>query len=79
MTRSVQARYEHGVLTPLSRVDIPEGATVQVTIVPVAWEKKFRALLAKVHAKTRRVPPGQIEAAITRASEEVRAKRLKSR
>ncbi len=40
-----------------------------------AWREQFQNLLARVHARTERFDPNEIEADITAASSEVKAKR----
>ena len=75
--RSVKARYEHGILRPLEPVDLSEGATVSITIAPAEWEEQWRALLDRLCERTRSLRPEDIEAEITRAAEEVRARSVK--
>lgn len=76
MSRPLKARYEAGVFRPLDRVDLPDGATVEVTIAPAGWDERLRALLDRVRARAGAVSADDVEAEITRAAEEVRAERL---
>ena len=76
MSQSVRARYEGGIFRPLERVDLPEGTTVEMSIAPAGWEDRMRALLERVRARVTEVTPDDVEAEITHAAAEVRAKRL---
>jgi len=69
MTTLVRARYGHGVLKLKGPLPLLEEEQVSVLVTPVGqWEKAFRALLTKVHARMRRFPSSEIEQDITRAS-----------
>lgn len=47
MATTIKARFSHGVLTPLERVDFPEGAEVSITIARLNTPKKnLREVLA---------------------------------
>ena len=72
----MRARFEGGVLRPLEQVRLPEGAMVDLTIVPTDWADRFRATLERFRAKTRDMAADEVEAEIGRASEEVRRARL---
>lgn len=76
MRQSVKARYQDGVLQPLDDLDLPEGATVRITVQEAAWDERMDALLQRIRERIGQVDPDEIEAEITRASEEVRAERL---
>jgi predicted DNA-binding antitoxin AbrB/MazE fold protein len=76
MTRTILARYEHGALQPLEPVEVPEGTTVEVTIVTEGWGRRLRSLLDRVRERTGDLAPDDIEAEITLAAEETRAARL---
>jgi predicted DNA-binding antitoxin AbrB/MazE fold protein len=70
------APYQGGVLRPLDRLDLPEGATVQVTVREAAWDERMDALLKRIReGGAGQVRADEIEAEITRACEEVRAER----
>ena len=74
----VKARFEGGVLRPLGALDLAEGSTVEVSIVPAAWSEKLRSVLERVRERVKHVPPEEIEAEIARAADEVRDGRLKA-
>jgi predicted DNA-binding antitoxin AbrB/MazE fold protein len=78
MTRTILARYEHGALHPLEPVEVPEGATVEVTIVTEGWKRRMQTLLDRTRAQSGDVAPDEIEAEITEAAAEVKAERLRS-
>lgn len=79
MTVSVKARFEGGVLRPLEKLGLPEGATVDLTIVPTDWAERFRAALDRFRANARDVAADDVEAEIGLAADEVRRSRLGSR
>ncbi|MEK6607150.1 MAG: antitoxin family protein [Myxococcota bacterium] len=76
MTHSLKARYENGVFRPLEQVDLPEGGTFTVTVVPADWDERWRTLLHELRRGARTLPLDEIEGEIGRAAEEVRAERL---
>ena len=77
MHRSVKARFEGGVLRPLSKLDLPEGSTVDIVVAPPpAWEVRLETLLRRVRERVRDLSPDEIEVEITRAADEARAERL---
>ena len=66
MSTLVRARYDRGVLKLKEPLPFLEKEQVSVLITPVGqWEKAFRTLLAKVHARTRRFHSHEIEQDIT--------------
>jgi len=60
----------------LGALDLAEGSTVEVSIIPAAWSEKLRSVLERVRARTEPMSPEEIEAEITRAADEVRDERL---
>jgi predicted DNA-binding antitoxin AbrB/MazE fold protein len=78
MTRTILARYEHGALRLLEPVEVPEGATVEVTIVTEGWSRRMQALLERVRDRADDLEPDDVEAEITAAAAEVKAERLRS-
>lgn len=69
MTTLVRAKYDHGVLKLREPLPLLDKEQVSVLITPIGqWEKAFRALLSKVHARTRRFRSREIERDITLAS-----------
>ena len=78
MTRSrqtIRAVYKDGVLRPLEPIDLPDESTVEVTIDPEGIVNRFKALLKKVHERTKDIPPEEIERDIELAIKEVREER----
>ena len=73
---SVKARFEGGVLRPLTALDLAEGSTVEVSIVPAAWSEALRTVLDRVRGRLEHMAPEEIGAEITRAADEVRDERL---
>ena len=80
MQRVIRVVYEDGVLKPLQPVRLRERKTCLVSVYPEdEWQKDFDALLRNVHRRTRRYSPATIEADITKARAEVKAKRREAR
>ena len=73
MTTLVRAKYDHGVLKLREPLPLLKEELVSVLVTPLGqWEKTFRALLAKVHARARRFRSKEIEQDITLASRRIR-------
>ncbi len=73
MTTLVRAKYGHGVLKLKEPLPLLEEELVSVLVTPLGqWEKAFRALLAKVHARARSFRSKEIEQDITLASRRIR-------
>lgn len=80
MGQVIRVVYEKGVLKPLQRVRLGERQVCLVSIYPEdQWRKDFDALLKRTHTRTRRSTSQTIEADITAARAEVRAKRRATR
>jgi predicted DNA-binding antitoxin AbrB/MazE fold protein len=80
MSSVIRAVYEKGVLKPLERVRLGERQVCLVSIYPEdQWREAFDALLKRTHKRTRRATSQEIEADITAARSEVRAKRHATR
>ena len=80
MQRVIRAVYENGVLRPLERVQMSERQICLLSIYPEEeWRKDFEALLNRIHRRTRRHASADIEADITAARAEVKAKRREAR
>ena len=80
MQRVIRAVYENGVLKPLERVRMSNRKVCLVSIYPEdEWRKDFEALLHRVHRRTQHHASADIEAEITAARAEVRAKRREAR
>jgi len=73
---TVQAIYEHGVFTPLSKVELNESARVAIRIVPLDdWQERFNRLLSKVRRHSSAFATEEIEADIRDAVREAKAAR----
>ncbi len=80
MQRVIRAVFEKGVLKPLERVRLGERKVCLVSIYPEdEWQRDFKALLKRIHRKTRRDAPADIEDDITVARMEVKARRRETR
>jgi hypothetical protein len=76
MNRVVRVVFERGVLRPLSPLHLAERAHFLATLYPEAqWSQEFRWLRRRMRFRTRGIPQGEIEAEVTRARAEVKAKR----
>ena len=77
---TVRAVYEKGVLRPLRPLRLKEQSRVLITLYPERqWRKEFERLLRRMKARTKRVPQELIEAEVTRARAEAKAKRRAAR
>lgn len=75
-----RAVYENGVLRPLQPLRLKEQSRVLVTLYPEPeWRNAFERLLRATKARTKAVPQEAIEAEVTRARTEVKAKRRAAR
>ena len=80
MQETFRAVFENGVLRPLRPIRLKEKSRVLVTLYREAqWHAEFERLLRRMRARTRGIPQRVIEAEITRASAEVKAKRRAAR
>jgi predicted DNA-binding antitoxin AbrB/MazE fold protein len=80
MQRVVRAIYEDGILKPLERVRMGKRKVCLVSIYPEEdWRKDFQTLLHRVHGRTQHHASAGIEADITAARAEVKAKRREAR
>ena len=80
MEQVIRARYERGVLKPLERLRLKQRQICLVSVYPESqWRQQFDALLTRLRKGTRRHRPATIEADITAARAEVRAKRRAAR
>ena len=80
MQRVIRAVFEKGILKPLERVSLGERKVCLVSIYPEdEWQRDFKALLKRIHRKTRRSTPADIEDDITVARTEVKARRRETR
>lgn len=75
-----QAIFENGVLRPLQPLRLREKSRVTISLFPEAkWRSDFERLLRNMRARTRAVPQRDVEAEVSRARVEVRAKRRAAR
>jgi predicted DNA-binding antitoxin AbrB/MazE fold protein len=80
MAQVVRARFEDGVLKPLQRLRLKKREVCVVSVYPEAqWRRQFDALLKRTRKRASRHEPATIEADITAARAEVRAKRRATR
>jgi len=80
MQRVIRAVFEKGILKPLERVSLGERKVCLVSIYPEdEWQRDFKALLKRIHRKTRLNAPADIEDDITVARTEVKARRRETR
>lgn len=77
MTQIITAVYKRGVFKPLAHVKLHENQTVRISVVdedPVRGDKRLDALLKTVHRRAKKFSSKKIEADVTAAMKEVRAK-----
>ena len=80
MGEAFRAVFENGVLRPLRPIRLKDKSRVFITVYPEAqWRKEFERLLRRMKVRTKAVPQQVIEAEITRARAEVKAKRRAAR
>jgi predicted DNA-binding antitoxin AbrB/MazE fold protein len=76
MERVIRVIYENGILKPLEQIRLDERETYLVSIYPEEqWQKDFQALLRRTRQQTQKHSSTAIEADITAARAEVKAKR----
>jgi predicted DNA-binding antitoxin AbrB/MazE fold protein len=77
---TVKAVYEKGVLRPLQPLRLKEQSRVLITVYPERrWRNDFDRLLRRMKARTKAIPQDVIEAEVTQARVEVKAKRRAAR
>lgn len=73
MPKVIDAVFEDGVFKPLEKVKVKEHEKVTIKIIPHdEWQKQFSRIIKKIHKKTAKFSPEEIEADITEAIKEVR-------
>jgi len=76
----VQAVYEKGVLRPLRPLHLKERTRVLVTLhAQLPWRKELDSLLRRMKARSKSIPQKLVDAEVTRARAEVKAKRRVAR
>lgn len=74
MSKTIQAVYEDGVLKPLQKVRLREHEKVEIQIFsPEEWQKRFKRVIEKIHKRTSRFRPEEIDADIAQAVKERRS------
>jgi predicted DNA-binding antitoxin AbrB/MazE fold protein len=77
---TVRAVYEKGVLRPLRPLRLKEQSRVLITLYPERqWQNEFERVLGRMKARTKAIPQNAIEAEVTRARAEGKAKRRAAR
>ena len=80
MPESFRAVFENGVLRPLRPIRLKEKSRVFISLYPESqWRHDFERLLRRMRVRTKAVPQSVIEAEVTRARVEVKAKRRGAR
>ena len=76
MERVVHVVFEGGVLKPLAPLRLKENSHFLVALYSEAqWGEEFEQLRRRMRLRTKGIPQSEIEAEITRARAEVKAKR----
>jgi predicted DNA-binding antitoxin AbrB/MazE fold protein len=76
----VQAVYEKGALRPLRPLHLKERTRVLVTLhAQLPWRKELETLLRRMKARSKSIPQKLVDAEVTRARAEVKAKRRAAR
>lgn len=71
MVKTVDAIYENGVLKPTKRLFLPDHSRLKLIISSEnEWADELKALLKKVHRRTRQFTSEEIEKDITLAAKE---------
>lgn len=72
LPESIKVIYKNGVLKPLDPVDLKENERAEIIITSKSrWASEFKKLLELVHERTKKFPPEEIEADITKAYSEI--------
>lgn len=73
MSKVIDAIFENGVFKPLQHVAIKDHEKVSIKIISLDdWQKRFNLIIEKIHKKTSRCHPEEIESDIFNAIKEVR-------
>lgn len=69
----ITAIYERGVFKPLQDIPLREHQKVKIILQPnISWRREFKNLLEKIHNRTARFSPPEIEKDITAAYRQIR-------
>jgi predicted DNA-binding antitoxin AbrB/MazE fold protein len=72
----IRAVFSDGVFRPLARVDLPDNAEVELTIIDAGqFESWWEAHATRMRSRTASIPPADIERDVSEASREARAQR----
>lgn len=73
MSKVIDAVYENGVFKPLEKVKVKEREKVTIKIISHdEWQKQFNRIIKKIHKKTAKFSPEEIETNIAEAIREAR-------
>ena len=73
MSHVINAIYENGVFKPLEKVSFKEHEKVEIKVLSHdEWQIRFDRVIKKIHKKTSRYAPEEIETDIAQAIKEVR-------
>lgn len=73
MSKVINAIFENGVFKPLQKINIKEHEQVELKILSHdEWQKRFDAVLRRIHARSSQYPSEEIESDIAHAVQEVR-------
>jgi len=76
MSRVIDAIFEKGVFRPLQDVKLKEHEKVSIKVISRdEWHRRFDRIIEKIHKKSSRFTPEEIEADISRSIKEVRAEK----
>jgi predicted DNA-binding antitoxin AbrB/MazE fold protein len=74
VSKVIDAVYEDGVFKPLEKVDMKEHEKVEIKIISrEELRVRFSSIIERIHKKTSKFSPEEIEADIAEAIKEVRA------
>jgi len=74
MSKVIDAVFEDGVFKPMEKIQVKEHEKVTIKIISHdEWRKQFDRIIKKIHKKTAKFPPEEIETDIAEAIKEVRA------
>ena len=71
MLKTIEAVYEDGVLKPKGKLSVPEHSKLKLIISSQnEWAEELKALIRKVHRRTKQFSSKEIEQDITLAAKE---------
>jgi predicted DNA-binding antitoxin AbrB/MazE fold protein len=73
MSKIIDAIYENGVFRPIQNVKVKEHEKVALKIISLdEWQNRFDRIIKKIHKKSERYTPQEIESDISQTLSEVR-------